>query len=62
MKKQYLKPSMEAVEINDSAQFLTVSDVKSVNSGDVFDGTITGGSGSGRAPEFSEIEELLFGQ
>jgi hypothetical protein len=61
MKKYYLKPSMEAVEIKNECQILAGS-VTSVNSDGVFDGTITGSNEPGRAPEFQEMQDLLFGK
>jgi hypothetical protein len=60
MKKDYLKPSMEAVEIKNRQQVLAGS-VTGVD-GNVFDGTINGSNEPGRAPEFQEMEELLFGK
>lgn len=60
MKKEYTKPSMEAVEIKNRQQLLAGS-VTNVN-GNVFDGTVTGGSEPGRAPEFQEMQDLLFGE
>lgn len=60
MKKYYLKPSMEAVEINHRHQVLAGS-VTGVD-GNVFDGTINGSNEPGRAPEFQEMEDLLFGK
>ena len=53
-------PSMEVVEIRNSAEpiFVCTSSV----SGNVFDGDITGSSETGRAPEFDEMQELLFGK
>ena len=53
MKKEYMKPSMEAVEIKNECQILAGS-VNNVN-GNVFDGTITGSNEPGRAPEFQEM-------
>ena len=60
MKKEYMKPSMEAVEIKNRQQLLAGS-VTNVN-GNVFDGTITGSNEPGRAPEFQEMQDLLFGE
>lgn len=60
MKKYYLKPSMEAVEINHRQKVLAGS-VTGVD-GNVFDGTINGSNEPGRAPEFQEMEDLLFGK
>ena len=60
MKKEYTKPSMEAVEIKNRQQLLAGS-VTNVN-GNVFDGTITGSNEPGRAPEFQEMQDLLFGE
>lgn len=59
MKKQYLKPSMEVVEMRNECQILAGSATNV--SGDVFSGTITGGSENARSPEFQEMEDLLFG-
>ena len=60
MKKEYTKPSMEAVEIKNRQQLLAGS-VTNVN-GNVFDGTITGSNEPGRAPEFQKMQDLLFGE
>lgn len=60
MKKEYMKPSMEAVEIKNRQQLLAGS-VTNVN-GNVFDGTITGSNEPGRAPEFQKMQDLLFGE
>ena len=60
MKKQYNKPSMEAVEIKNECQILAGSVANA--SGNVFDGTVTGGNEPGRAPEFQEMKDLLFGE
>ena len=60
MKKHYLKPSMEAVEIKNECQILAGSDVTSVG-GDTFNGDITGSKETARSPEFQEMEDLLFG-
>lgn len=60
MKKYYLKPSMEAVEIKNRQQVLAGS-VTGVD-GDVFNGDITGSNEPGRAPEFQEMQDLLFGK
>ena len=59
MKKQYNKPSMEAIEIKNGYQILAGS-VANAN-GNVFDGTVTGSNEPGRAPEFQEMKDLLFG-
>ena len=59
MKKHYLKPSMEAVEIKNECQILAGS-VTSVD-GDVFNGDITGSKETARSPEFQEMQDLLFG-
>ena len=53
MKKQYMKPSMEAVEIKNECQILAGS-VSSVD-GDVFTGDISGSSEPGRAPELDSF-------
>ena len=60
MKKQYFRPFMEVVEIKNNCQILAGS-VTSVD-GDVFNGDITGSNEPGRAPEFQEMEDLLFGK
>jgi len=60
MKKEYQKPSMEAVEMKNGQQLLAGS-VTSVSSGGIFDGTVSGGTGNARSPEFDEMEELIFG-
>ena len=54
-----MKPSMEAVEMRNECQILAGSATNV--SGDVFSGTITGGSENARSPEFQEMEDLLFG-
>ena len=58
MKKEYLKPSMKAVEIHRRQQLLADS-LTSV-SGNVFTGNITGSNEQGHAPEFTETEDVLF--
>ena len=60
MKKEYTKPSMEAVAMRYEWQILAGS-VTGVSSNDIFDDVITGGSGTGRAPLFDgpEWDELL---
>ena len=60
MKKEYSKPSMEAVEIKNECQILAGSDVTSVG-GDVFNGDISGSREPARSPEFQEMQDLLFG-
>ena len=50
MKKEYMKPQIEAIEINQRQLLLAGSDVTSV-SGDVFTGDITGSKEPSRAPE-----------
>ena len=60
MKKEYMMPSMEAVEMK-VQQMLAGSDVTNVN-GNVFDDIITGSSEVGRAPEFQDMPNLLFGE
>ena len=60
MKKEYMMPQMEVVEIKNECQILAGSVTNA--SGNVFDGTVTGGSEPGRAPEFQEMQELLFGK
>ena len=57
MKKQYLKPSMEAVEMRNECQILAGSATNV--SGDVFSGTITGSDEPARSPEFEEMKDLL---
>ena len=59
MKKDYLKPSMEAVVIKNVCQILAGS-IDGV-SGDVFNGDITGSKEPARSPEFQEMQDLLFG-
>ena len=59
MKKNYLKPSMEAVEIKNECQILAGS-VTSVG-GDVFNGDISGSKEPARSPEFQEMQDLIFG-
>ena len=54
MKKEYMKPQMETVTIKQRVSLLAGS-VTTI-AGDVFEGTITGGSGSARAPEFDDID------
>lgn len=60
MKKEYMKPSMEVIEIKNGCQILAGSVANA--SGNVFEGEVTGGSGQGRAPEFQEMQDLLFGE
>ena len=60
MKKEYIEPRMEAIEIRTGWQILAGS-VTNANSDGVFDPTVTGGSEPGRAPEFEEMQNLLFG-
>jgi hypothetical protein len=54
-KKEYIEPQMEVVTINNSVQLLAGSGPNSV-AGNVFDGTITGSSGSARAPELDDLD------
>ena len=49
MKKEYIAPQMEVVEIKNECQILAGS-VQNA-SGNVFDGIITGSNEPGRAPE-----------
>ena len=49
MKKVYLEPLMEVVEIKTSQQLLAGSGPVSTTSGNVFSGKVTGGSGDARA-------------
>ena len=51
---------MEVIEMRNECQILAGSDLNA--SGNVFDGTVTGSSESGRAPEFQEMQNLLFGE
>ena len=51
---------MEAVEMK-VQQMLAGSDVTNVN-GNVFDDIITGSSEVGRAPEFQDMPNFLFGE
>ena len=60
MKKEYMKPQMEAIEIRTECRILAGS-VTNANSDDIFDSDITGGSEPGRAPEFQEMQDLIFG-
>ena len=60
MKKEYMKPSMEAIKIINKWQILAGS-VTNANSDGVFDPNVTGGSGDARSPEFEEMQNLLFG-
>ena len=57
MKKEYVKPQMATVNINNSVQLLAGSGPSSV-AGNIFDGTITGSNGSARAPEF-DFDDLF---
>ena len=59
MKKQYNKPSMEVIKLQQALAILAGS-VQSVN-GDVFTGDISGSKEPARSPEFQEMEDLLFG-
>ena len=56
MKKNYQKPQMEAVNVNMSSQILTGSGVSSV-AGGVFDGTVSGGSGTARSRYLDDWDE-----
>ena len=58
MKMEYMKPSMEAIEIRVGWQILSGS----VQSDGIFDPEVTGNSEPGRAPEFEEMQDLLFGE
>ena len=60
MKKEYMMPQMEVIEIKNECQILAGSVANA--SGNVFDGTVTGGNEPGRAPEFQEMKDLLFGE
>ena len=51
---------MEVIEIKNGCQILAGSVANA--SGNVFEGEVTGGSGQGRAPEFQEMQDLLFGE
>ena len=53
MKKEYIEPRMEAIEIRTGCQILAGS-VTNASSGDVFDTSVTGGSEPGRAPLFDD--------
>ena len=53
MKKEYIEPQMQAVNINNSQQLLSGS-VTGV-AGGVFDESISGGSGTGRAPGLDDF-------
>ena len=55
MKKQYVKPQMEAVIINSSVQLMQ-SSVKSVG-GNAFKSTVSGGSGDARSRSCSWDDE-----
>ena len=52
MKKEYMKPQMEAIEIKSQCQILAGS-LTSISS-DVFDDTITGSSDSALSPEYGD--------
>ena len=58
MRKEYMKPQMATVNINNSVQLLAGSGPNSV-AGNVFDGTVSGNSGYARAPIFDDLEELF---
>ena len=60
MKKEYIQPRMEAIEIRNKSKILAGS-VTNANSDGVFDPNVTGGSGDARSPEFEEMQNLLFG-
>ena len=51
---------MEAVEMRNECRILAGSVTNA--SGNVFDGTVTGSNEPGRAPEFQEMQNLLFGE
>jgi hypothetical protein len=55
MKKNYQKPQMEVVNVNMSSHILAGS-LTSVG-GNVFEGTISGGSGTARSRYLDELEE-----
>ena len=60
MKKEYIMPLMEVIEIKNECQILAGSANNA--SGNVFNGEVTGSSEPGRAPEFEEMQNLLFGE
>ena len=51
---------MEVIEIKNECQILAGSANNA--SGNVFNGEVTGSSEPGRAPEFQEMKDLLFGE
>ena len=55
-----MMPLMEVIEIKNECQILAGSANNA--SGNVFDGEITGSNEPGRAPEFEEMQNLLFGE
>ena len=56
MKKQYVKPQMEAVIINGMQLMSTGSSVHSVN-GNVFKSGVSGGNGDARSRSFGDWDE-----
>ena len=58
MKKEYMKPEQRVVQLQYKTMLLQASKVS--NNADLEE-IITGGSEPGRAPEFEEMQNLLFG-
>ena len=59
MKKEYIAPQMEAIEMKNEVQILAGSTLQNI-AGGVFDPEVTAGNEPGRAPEFLEMALLLF--
>ena len=59
MKKEYIKPEQRVIMLQYDTMLLQASNVS--NNANLEE-IITGGSEPGRAPEFLEIQNLLFGK
>ena len=59
MKKAYMKPQMEVVEIKMGQQLLAGSNVSNA-SGNVFSGNVYGGSGDARARGYEDDDDWDF--
>ena len=60
MKKAYMKPQMEVVEIKMGQQLLAGSQKVSSTSGNVFSGNVYGGSGDARARGYEDDDDWDF--
>ena len=54
MKKEYMKPQVEVVKVNIKSQLLAGSPYATSVDGNVFEGTISGGSGGGRSRGYDD--------